>query len=82
MLKTKNLRDSRFRTIRQIRTKAEVETRIEHADCRSADRKRPVKEDAFHDGPFELLSGGAPLQHRTPMRDTDNEDAASFTAPQ
>lgn len=32
MLKTKNLTDSSFLTIRQIRTKAQVETRIEHAD--------------------------------------------------
>ena len=31
LLKTKNLTDYRFLTIRQIRTKAWVETRIEHA---------------------------------------------------
>ena len=34
MLQTKNLRDSHFLTIRQIRTKALVETRIEHAELR------------------------------------------------
>jgi hypothetical protein len=32
MLKTRNLTGFHFRTIRQIRTKAAVETRIEHAD--------------------------------------------------
>ena len=32
VLQTKNLRDLRFLTIRQIRTKALVETRIEHAE--------------------------------------------------
>jgi hypothetical protein len=32
-LKTKNLTDSLFRTIRSIRANALVETRIEHADC-------------------------------------------------
>jgi antitoxin VapB len=31
LLKTKDLADSGFRTIRQIRTETEVETRIEHA---------------------------------------------------
>jgi hypothetical protein len=31
VLKTKNLTDSAFLTIREIRTKALVETRIEHA---------------------------------------------------
>jgi hypothetical protein len=31
MLKTKNLRDIHFLTIRETRTKALVETRIEHA---------------------------------------------------
>ena len=34
MLKTKNLREFCFLTIRQIRTKAGVETRIEHANAR------------------------------------------------
>jgi hypothetical protein len=34
LLKTKNLRDSRFLTIRWIRTKALVETRVEHAELR------------------------------------------------
>jgi hypothetical protein len=34
-LKTKNLRHFRFRTIRQIRTKARVETHIEHAENQS-----------------------------------------------
>jgi len=34
-LKTKNLLDSRFLTIRWIRVKAVVETRIEHADQRA-----------------------------------------------
>lgn len=32
LLKTKNLWDSCFRTIRHIRTRTEVETRIEHAE--------------------------------------------------
>jgi hypothetical protein len=33
LLKTKTLTDLSFLTIRQIRMKIEVETRIEHADC-------------------------------------------------
>jgi hypothetical protein len=36
LLKTKNLADFRFVTIRQIRTKTLVETRIEHAELRHA----------------------------------------------
>ena len=51
VLKTKNLQDCGFLTIRQIRTKALVETRIEHADvgaCRSQVfkqlRARPLAE--------------------------------------
>ena len=45
LLKTKNLRHSRFLTIRQIRTKALVGTRIEHGELR----------DALHDGVYSRL---------------------------
>ena len=56
MLKTKNLTDFRFRTIRQIRTKAVVETRIEHAEVRHEiigadprlDDVRPILVDPCH----------------------------------
>jgi hypothetical protein len=40
-LKTKNLTDSLFCTIRSIRTKALVETGIEHAECLPTDEIVP-----------------------------------------
>src|SRR5262245_15885071 len=41
LLKTKNLSHVRFRQIRQIRSKAKVETRIEHAENRVSTGMRP-----------------------------------------
>jgi hypothetical protein len=52
MLKTNNLRDLAFRTIRQIRMKVLVETRIAHAERTAQNRPFRVLESAvgLHDG--------------------------------
>lgn len=75
LLKTSNLREFPFRTIREIRTKARVETRIEHA------KARPLKSSGDHHQQSTGCSGPglynyldvAPEQYEKPDKSIERE---------
>jgi hypothetical protein len=72
LLKTKDLAAFGFRTIRQIRTKTEIETRIEHAarGMRWWHDAGGGHADARHRPPMRerTFERGAPGQWKSPMR--------------
>src|SRR5262249_37492517 len=80
LLKTKNLRLSVFRTIREIRSKTQVETRIEHATAPSADRAKLPRSPASS---FEkvVIVNGVDLWHSNRLTLMPTADRSSGRSP-
>ena len=78
-MQTKNLRRSCFRTIRSIRRKARVETRIEHADSRlSRDSGNHYARSTSCSGPrLHDYLDVAPEQHEKPNKSIEREPSQS-----